>query len=101
MLQSNNLFAKTNCQPSALPGVSMTLAVQSLLQSQEAIDELARVVRQQVARSMSVTLTLQQLGEGGDAIQALESFCSRMRDAGTPGGSQLGMCLGAPSMPTA
>jgi hypothetical protein len=99
MLQSNNLFAKANCQPSALPGVSMTLAVQSLLQSQEAIDEIACVVRQQVAKSMSVTLTLQQLGDGRDAIQALESFCSRLRDAGIPGSSKLGLCLSAPSIP--
>ena len=99
MLQSNNLLAKVNCQPSALPGVSMTLAVQSLLQSQRTIDEVACVVRQQLAKNMAVTLTLQQLGEGGDAIQALEGFCSRLRDAGTPGGSQLGICLGAPSIP--
>ncbi len=99
MLQSNNLLAKVNCQPSALPGVSMTLAVQNLLQSQEAIDEVARVVCRQVAKSMAVTLTLQQLGEGGDAIQALESFCSKLCAAGITGSSQLGVCLNAPSIP--
>jgi hypothetical protein len=99
MLQRNGLLSSAVIEPAHSAGVSMTVAVQSLLRSKPLLRRLASDICQHVAQTTPVIMTLSKLGEPDDAIQVLEMFCKQMRDAGAPNSALVGVCLDAPSVP--
>lgn len=80
-------------------GASMALSVRDLLQSASAFDDVAALVREHAASEMGLTLTLSGLGDGAESIQAFESLCSRLRDAGVGKSAGLGLCVKASILP--
>jgi hypothetical protein len=99
MLQRKELPLPVASSLAESPGVSMAVAVQGLLQAEPSLHELAATVRRHVLQMTPVTLTLSGLGEANGATQALETFCARLRDAGVPASSLIGLCLSAPATP--
>ena len=99
MLHRNNLPLPAVQSAVDSPGVSMTVAVQSLLRSEPSLHQLAAAVRRHVLQMTPVALTLSELGGSDEAVQALETFCRQLRDAGVPASSLIGMCLDSPSTP--
>lgn len=80
-------------------GASIALPVRHLLQNPPAFEEAAAVVREHAASDMGLTLTLSDLGDGAESIQAFEAFCSRLRHAGVSRNAGLGLCVTASILP--
>jgi len=99
MLQRNDSPLPVARGLAGSPGVSMAVAVQSLLQSKPSLHELAATVRRHVLQMTPVTLTLSELGDSTVATQALETFCGQLRNAGVPASPLIGLCLSGPSTP--
>jgi len=99
MLQTKELLSPAVCDMAESPGVSKAVAVNGLLQSKPLLQQLAADLCRHVAHSTPVIMTLSDLGESDDAIQALEVFCQQVREAGAPKSTLIGLCLNAPSMP--
>jgi hypothetical protein len=99
MLHTNNLLPPVARSLEESPGVSMTVAVHSLLQSKPLMRQLASELSRHVVQQTPVILTLREFDAENDEIQSLESFCSQMRDAGVPKSSLIGVCLDSPSIP--
>lgn len=99
MLQRNDLLLNAIGSSTDLPGVSMSIAVLSLLRSKPLLQQLALDLCGHVAQSTPVIMTLSDMGDSGDEVQALETFCSELRGAGAPASALLGVCLDSPSMP--
>ena len=81
------------------PGVVVTVAIQGLLRSKPLLLRLADVIRRHVLHMTPMSLMLSDLGGPDVAIQALEAFGRRLRDAGVPASPLIGICLCAPSPP--
>ena len=99
MLHRNTLPLPVPGSVAGSPGVSMAIAVQRTLHSKPSLRHLAIQLRRHVAQKTAVTLTIFDLGEQDDSIQALEEFCRRLSDAGVPSSPLISVCLSSPSTP--
>jgi len=82
-----------------VPGVSIVVSVQQILDSKSSIKQLANTVSGHLAQKTPVTLTVSGTGDGDVAVKTLEMFCRQLRDAGIRPDTLLGLCLRSSSTP--